>query len=169
MKAGRIIRVVDGNVAVGWRAWTVQQTHDGIRLGSIIHEAAWEPGQLADAQCVQPHGAPNPDCNCGFHAARDPVDVFSYLRGRDELTTICRVLGEVLLSGRIVETDIGWRAERAYPFRLYIEDSEIASALEHYGVTIGGNHLRWTTPCASTPTLRRRSQSFAARLSPTRT
>jgi hypothetical protein len=136
MRSGRIVRVIDGIVAVGWRAWTVQETPAGVRLGSTIHDAVWEPRELAAASCLHAHPAPEAACNCGFHAARDPVDVFSYLHGRDELHTVCRVLGEVLLGGRIVETDVGWRAARAYPLRLYVEDEDVAAALAPYGIPI---------------------------------
>jgi hypothetical protein len=153
MNAGRVIRVVDGVVAVGWRAWTVQETPEGIRLGSVIYEAEWQPNELAVARCEQRHHPPDRACNCGFHAARDPVDVFSYLRGRDEQQTICRVLGEVLLSGTLVETEVGWRAASAYPLRLYVADEDIAAALGPYAIRIlstsCGSHSSLT--CTETP------------------
>ena len=136
MRSGRIIRVVDGIVAVGWRAWTVQETNAGIRLGSVIHDMQWQPRQPATALCETSHPAPSVACNCGFHAVRDPVDAFSYLHGRDELHTIGRVLGEVLLGGRIVETDVGWRAAKAYPLRLYVEDEDVAASLVPYAIPV---------------------------------
>jgi hypothetical protein len=145
MISGRVIRVARGHVAVGWRAWTVQETAEGICLGSIIHDAPWEPGRPTVAVCEHSHFAPDRACNCGFHAAHDPVDVFSYLRGRDEPRTISRVLGEVLLAGTLVETDVGWRAAMAYPLRLYLEDEEVAAALARYAIPIlsssCGSHL----------------------------
>jgi hypothetical protein len=150
MRLGRIIRAVDGIVAVGWRAWTVRETPTGTRLGSVIHDAQWEPSTLAVAACDRAHAAPDIGCNCGFHAARDPVDAFSYLRGRDELHTICRVLGEVLLSGRLVETDMGWRAEKAYPLRLYVGHPHVVAALESYGVPVLSP--AWTSASATSST-----------------
>jgi hypothetical protein len=151
MISGRVIRVTNGVVAIGWRAWTVQDTGEGLRLGSVIHDAIWEPRQLARASCEESHRAPNGACNCGFHAARDPVDVFSYLRGRDELRTIGRVLGEVLLGGKLVETDVGWRAAQAYPLRLYVEGSELANALGGYGVPVLSPAWRSASATSSTP------------------
>ena len=59
------------------------------------------------------HPVPGAECNCGFHAARDPVDALSYARGRDEPNTVCRVLGEVRLWGHVLETEGGWRASHA--------------------------------------------------------
>ena len=138
MDIGGFVGVTAGRRAVGWRVWTVQETRDGVRLGSVIHDAIWMPGSPARASC--PHGdlhvVPGPCCNCGFHAAQDPVDVFSYLHGRDEPRTLCRVLGEVSLLGLVVGTERGWRASEAYPLRLYVADSEIAAALALYGVPV---------------------------------
>jgi hypothetical protein len=65
-----------------------------------------------------------------------PVDALSYLRGRDGPGTVCRVLGEVELSGVIVETHSGWRASAAYPARLYVADPELADALAVYDVPV---------------------------------
>jgi hypothetical protein len=160
MRSGRIIRVVDGIVAVGWRAWTVQETSEGIRLGSVIHDLQWQPRELATAFCEKSHRVPSGACNCGFHAARDPVDVFSYLHGRDELHTIGRVLGEVLLGGCIVETDVGWRAATAYPQRLYVEDQDLAASLAPYAIPI------LSTSCGShsSPTCTETRSRFAPSL-----
>jgi hypothetical protein len=151
VNGGRVIRVVDGIVAVGWRAWTVQETPAGIRLGSVIQDAVWEPRRVAEAECVHMHVAPERECNCGFHAARDPVDVFSYLLGRDEPRTIGRVLGEVRLSGRLVETDTGWRAAHAYPLRLYVDDPDLAAALRSYDVPVLCS--AWSSASATSSTL----------------
>jgi hypothetical protein len=124
--------------AVGWRVWTVREGAEGVRLGSVIHEAMWTPGSEARATCSLglPHVAPDAGCSCGFYAARDPVDAFSYLHGRNEPGTISRILGEVVLSGHVVQTERGWRASGSYPLRLYVGDPEIAIALASYAVPI---------------------------------
>jgi hypothetical protein len=150
MNTGRTIRVVEGLVAVGWRAWTVEETRGGVRLGSVIHDAIWEPGAVAVAGCAHTHRAPDGECNCGFHAARDPVDAFSYLLGRDGPRTLCRVLGEVVLGGRLVETEAGWRASWAYPLRIYTADTELAEALAAYGVPVPSSE--WTSASATSST-----------------
>jgi hypothetical protein len=150
MNTGRTIRVVQGLVAVGWRAWTVEETGDGVRLGSVIHDAIWEPGVVAVAGCADSHPAPDGECNCGFHAARDPVDAFSYLLGRDGPHTLCRVLGEVVLGGRLAETEAGWRASEAYPVRLYTEDTDLAEALAAYRVPVLSSE--WTSASATSST-----------------
>jgi hypothetical protein len=146
MDTGEVVRTCSGTQAVGWRVWTVQERPEGIRLGSVIHDAVWTPGLPAHASCLHDeHAAPEAECNCGFHAARDPVDAFSYLHGRDEPGTIARVLGEVLLSGTIIEAERGWRAAQAYPLRLYAHDPELELALASYGVPV------LCPACASAP------------------
>jgi hypothetical protein len=137
METGEVVRASSSR-AVGWRVWTVQERPEGVRLGGVIHEAVWTPGLAARATCSLglPHVAPDAGCSCGFHGAHDPVDAFSYLHGRNEPGTICRILGEVMLSGHVVETERGWRASESYPLRLYVRDPEIAAALESYAVPI---------------------------------
>ena len=145
MKTGEVTReLTQAAPVIGWRVWIVTATTDGLRLGSILHDQVWAPETTALARCqrheslfaepLPPHQVPSLVCGCGFHAARDPVDVLSYLQGRDEAATICRVLGEVALWGRLVETEGGWRAAAAYPVRLYVADEAIAEALGVYGV-----------------------------------
>ena len=147
METGKAIRELPESAPVlGWRAWVVAETAAGLRLGSVLHDEIWTPGTTALARCrrredffaepLPPHPTPSPDCGCGFHAARDPVDALTYLRGRDEATTVCRILGEVALWGRLVETEAGWRAAAAYPVRLYAPDASIAPALAVYGVDV---------------------------------
>ncbi len=134
------------DLVVGWRAWIVTETASGLRLGSVLHDVLWANDEPAVAACrlhedpfaelLPPHPVPGLVCNCGFHAARDPVDALSYLRGRDEAGTVCRVLGEVALWGHVVVTEAGWRASNAYPARLYVADRAVADALSVYGVPV---------------------------------
>ena len=132
MELGRGVRSSERIGVVGWRAWTVVETKDGVRLASVLYDTVWSPDQpvLATCECGQTHPAPALDCTCGFYAARDPMDALTYLRGRDEPRTICRLLGEVLLSGVVVELEAGYRAAGAYPLRLYTSQAEVAAALE---------------------------------------
>jgi hypothetical protein len=159
METGAALRKLRSPRVLGWRAWTVTETPAGVRLGSVIYEGAWVPGEVARATCQgaesPPHEIPGLDCACGFHAAHDPVDAISYLRGRDEVRTIGRVLGEVVLSGAIVETETGWRAEAAYPARLYVEDPDIATELAVYGVPVlsGMCASPSSQTCTATPSL----------------
>jgi hypothetical protein len=145
MEIGKAVRE-SAEPVVGWRAWIVAETSDGLRLGSVLHDVLWPLGRPLVAECrrhedpfaeaVPPHPVPGPVCSCGFHAARDPADALSYARGRDEPGTVCRILGEVELWGHVVETEAGWRASHAYPARLYVPRCDLAPALHAYGVPI---------------------------------
>lgn len=145
METGRAVRE-RSDVVTGWRVWIVRETEAGLRLGSVLHNLAWPLDAPVLAECrrdedpfaesLPAHPVPGSSCNCGFHAARDPADALSYLRGRDEPGTVCRILGEVELWGHVVETERGWRASHAYPVRLYVEDPAVARALAPYGVPV---------------------------------
>jgi hypothetical protein len=158
METGRTLRELSRPVA-GWRAWVVSETSDGLRLGSVLHDLVWPHGRAALAQCrrdddpfaepIGAHPVPGAECNCGFHAARDPVDALSYARGRDDPGTICRILGEVLLWGHVLETEGGWRASHAYPGRLYVPDGDIAAELAGYSVPVCASPSSPT--CTATP------------------
>jgi hypothetical protein len=105
---------------IGWRVWCVVSTRDGLRLSSVIHEALWPQDSELVARCdADPsHDPPHEGCACGIHAARDPATVWTYLQGRDDPHTVRRVLGRVLLWGRVVEHELGWRASHALPLDL---------------------------------------------------
>ncbi len=108
---------------IGWRVWLVVETRAGLRLSSVIHEETWPLGGELVARCRgEGHSAPHESCACGIHAAREPATVLTYLRGRDGPRTVGRVLGRVLLWGRVVEHEAGWRAERASPLELVSGD-----------------------------------------------
>jgi hypothetical protein len=166
METGNAIRELTGSAPVtGWRAWVVTETADGLRLGSVLYDEVWTPDTTALAVCrrredffaepLPPHATPSLACGCGFHAAHDAADALSYLQGRDEPATVCRILGEVALWGRLVETEAGWRAAAAYPVRLYVPDREIADELAAYGV-----------PVVSAPCESRSSRTCTATRSP---
>jgi hypothetical protein len=160
METGGAVRERAG-AATGWRAWVVKETAAGLRLGSVLHDLVWAAGEPAFAVCrrdedpfadaLAPHAVPGSACNCGFHAAQDPADAFSYLRGRDEADTVCRILGEVALGGHVVETERGWRAAMAYPARLYAPDARVAAGLAVYGVPVLCAPCESASATSSTP------------------
>lgn len=161
MEIGRALRETSRPVT-GWRAWVVTETPDGLRLASVLHDLVWPHGRPVVAECrreddpfaatIGPHPVPGPACNCGFHAARDPADALSYARGRDDPGTVCRVLGQVMLWGHVLETQAGWRASHAYAARLYVPDAEIAAALSGYGAPISCAECGWHSSPTCTAT-----------------
>jgi len=90
-------RVEPGAAVLGWRAWAVTRTSQGVRLASPLFDHLWLPGEPAVASCLRHedrfaaplgvHDVGSADCGCGFHAARDPADALSYLHGRDAPST----------------------------------------------------------------------------------
>jgi hypothetical protein len=161
MEIGNAVRESSRPV-LGWRAWVVRETWAGLRLGSVLHDLVWPVAAPVVAECrreedpfaepLAPHPVPAAVCNCGFHAARDPVDALSYTRGREEAGTVCRILGEVRLWGHVLATEGGWRASHAYPVRLYVPDPVVAVALAVYGVRLSspsepGPQRQGSDPC----------------------
>jgi hypothetical protein len=118
------IPVVEGfleEAIVGWRIWNLAENDDGPRLrpaGSGVD--AWAPGRKAEARCTAkllsrtPHPAPDPRCQCGIHASRS-LDTFGLTRPAWPPPS---VVGTVSLWGTVIEHELGWRAQYAYPARL---------------------------------------------------
>jgi hypothetical protein len=128
---------------IGWRVWCVVRYGAELRLGSVIQDDLWPVGAALLARCraheppanrsllrrPDRHVAPAAGCTCGIYAAREPAAAWTYLRGRDEASTVARVIGRVALWGRVVEHEDGWRAERAYPLDVYTGDRELRRRL----------------------------------------
>lgn len=107
-------RVVLTDPVDGWRTWTVAGSRDGTdaRLLPIAGRGRWPVRSPMLAVCGKGrhHRVPGVACTCGIHATHDP-DVLR--RTRDPA-----VLGRVALWGRVLEHELGYRAELAYPQRL---------------------------------------------------
>lgn len=105
---------------LGYRVWTWDDTG----LKSFCGER-WHPGQAFAARCKastvvgsitgrtevanEIHDAPKVNCTCGFYAAK----TFAHFRnwGYERYG----IHGEVYLWGKVVEHDLGYRAQFAYP------------------------------------------------------
>ena len=60
-----------------------------------------------------PHEVPMERCSCGFYAMRDLVPELVRIISESLLLAQIHVLGRVLLAGKVIEHDEGYRAERA--------------------------------------------------------
>jgi hypothetical protein len=118
---------------VGWRVWRVAETRAGLRLLSVVYDDVWLPLRPAVASCPRGHQAPEAACVCGLYALADRAGAARYLVGRNDPWVVGRVLGLVSLWGAVVECEHGWRAERAYPLRLWASP-KLAADLGSYGV-----------------------------------
>jgi hypothetical protein len=158
---------------LGWRLWLVVADGGYLWLESLLYATRWSPHRQLEARCIPhrrcyfcspreleafaTHPAPDADCECGIYAAASPATLAPYIDstypGR---TALERVLGRVRLWGKVIECERGWRAEHAYPERLYVpgrpggereehDALEIVAGLRDYGVRISA--LCWrTTP-----------------------
>jgi hypothetical protein len=129
---------------IGWRAWCVVRYGADFRLASVIQDDVWPTDAPFVARCRaheppanrllprdrELHAAPAAGCTCGIYAAREPAGAWTYLRGRDDADTVARVIGRVMLWGKVVEHEDGWRAERARPLDVYTGDRGLRRRLE---------------------------------------
>ncbi len=108
----------------GWRVWWCYP--DG-QLGSLLFNSLWVPRVPLEATCDESdHPAPGADCGCGVYAVKQESDL--NLGGRalqrhdPFLPALLPVWGSVRLWGRVMEHEIGWRAQFAYPSELWCFD-----------------------------------------------
>ena len=152
---------------LGWRLWSlVPQGYDW-RLRSVVVSNVWRPGAELVATCNQDphrvaHHSPHLQCTCGIYATDDPESVREYVG----MGLFPRVLGQVALWGTVVECEHGWRAQRAYPSRLYVPvcsqrwppssaSEQLARSLAMaYGVPV--DLIRVVIPDHTTPTRKAR-------------
>jgi hypothetical protein len=98
-----------------WRTWALYDD-PGSRTPTLRpitgDRRIWTPRRPARARCTihRRHRAPDPGCRCGLYAVKDP-NLLRYARDP-------AVLGTVALWGRIMEHELGFRGEFAYPQRL---------------------------------------------------
>jgi hypothetical protein len=106
---------------VGHRVWR----WDAAGLRSL-NGKPWSPRQPLAAKCGAgkadaAHEVPQTDCTCGVYAAKN----LEHLRqlGYEG----CGIRGEVHLWGTVVEHELGWRAQFAYPKTLFLTPNLIPS------------------------------------------
>jgi len=77
------------------------------------------PNQVYKASCIHDsyHEVPKFDCTCGFYAFKKRRDARGYLRKA--------IMAEVLLGGKIIETETGYRAEQMIIVKLYPIKKEV--------------------------------------------
>jgi hypothetical protein len=143
---------------VGWRYWRVDKKENLLHSLSGSKGFLWWPNQRFEARCpvikrsgidrryryisgmrVEMHDAPGEGCRCGIYAARD----LSHLRRQILSGLAINVVGEVSLWGKLIPGSKGYRAQYAYPRRLYViqrtadwDQSAVADALSIYGVPV---------------------------------
>jgi hypothetical protein len=131
----------------GWRAWNVsaQLPRFGTapKLYSVTHSSYyWQPRKLSRAICSQdPSHVPGEKCGCGFYAAKDLDHLLTlgYSNYDAEASGQFCVVGQLAMWGKVIEGSQGWRAEKAYPVKLFVpfEAHYLAKPLsDAYGVPV---------------------------------
>lgn len=125
---------------IGVRAWRVQETfHSEPRLFSMYKNADWPIDRPMQATCIKPSGVfgkwfpekalnaghepPVENCECGIYALNSPL--------ADEEIRPWRVdalVGIVLLWGRVLMGERGYRSEYAKLIALYLDSIEPSRA-----------------------------------------
>jgi hypothetical protein len=113
------------------------------RTGSFGgHDATWKPRERFTAACARGGNHKPPPvagCTCGIYAARDRDHLaeqsYQELDSEDDAIAF----GTVSLWGRVMVCERGWRAQYAYPQRLFLPFSFARHAAEledAYGVPV---------------------------------
>jgi hypothetical protein len=118
---------------VGYRAWRYAMSDRGVQLfpfnltaDDLLPRSEWEGAWATwvTSSCPSPrdpsHLAPDEGCSCGFYALKSPDDVARFTEAIIFQAAASRgkggdgaVLGRVLLAGKVIEHETGYRAERA--------------------------------------------------------
>lgn len=131
----------------GWRVWRVSTELPKFGGAPKLYSATyggyyWAARKACVAECEKcGENVPGEYCSCGFYSAK----TFDHLMGMsyhlyDAETGMIAVLGQVANWGKVIEATQGWRAQIAYPVRLWVpfEAAKLAKPLkEAYGVPVG--------------------------------
>lgn len=121
-----------GDPIVGWRAWHIYDLDDML-LRSINAKTYWPARKRLEAQCVPMrnqnfakvvrHEAPAAHGvhTCGIYACktRDQVGQWRPMGGAEDFG-LARVVGEVMLWGKVVKHVKGYRGQYAFPKSLTV-------------------------------------------------
>jgi hypothetical protein len=117
-----------------WRVWRLCTDDSRVVLQSLNTDTVWEPAIALSATCAArqrprrrpwridapAHEPPEVDCTCGIYGVRSAALARWYLERRALFYSAERVVGRVALWGDVVESESGWRAQRAYPLELFV-------------------------------------------------
>jgi len=126
---------------IGYRVWKWEKTG----LKSLCGER-WKPSQLLAARCRasavvgtiacrveghDSHDAPQAKCTCGVYASKSLEQLLTTGYAK------CGIHGEVYLWGTVVEHELGWRAQFAYPKTLFLPSDLIPSDTKEMECRLG--------------------------------
>ena len=150
----------------GVRAWNIVETYEGPRITSQGYggdgaHGIWNPGEVLTAHCNKRLGHRSPDegCTCGFYAAKDRehlIEIGRYHVHRDDKNASDkRVIGTVMMDGKVVPATLGFRGENIWPVEIRVPFiwPELAIGLNlaysPYGVKVGVDNTQDKRPWGS--------------------
>jgi hypothetical protein len=124
---------------IGWKGL------DADSSGQLFSPSIWTPwpaGEALVAQCSRRHKTPPVRrCHCGIYALKDFEQLverkYNWREGDEETVA---VIAEVALWGGVIVATDGYRAERAYPRKVYVSALHLRFGSEirrRYGCEIG--------------------------------
>lgn len=137
---------------LGWRAWRIWTSPSGSNscpaLSSVILDLPWTPRRRFSAEHsfdlgARCRGLLDPGCSCGIYAFRSPLEAFVYLmKVRDRLLgkSVEVALGTVSVWGKVIECELGYKAQYAYPRHIYLPASFVRflpQVISAFGVNAG--------------------------------
>jgi hypothetical protein len=153
MKLDETLTVVEP--LVGWRGYTFARPQYLTTFGTVH-----EPRIRNEAVCeIKDHLAPDEQCSCRFYAFKRANQIFEQAYSNQDF------LAEVWLWGKVVEHTDGYRAQYAYPKKLYAQSEKTKKYLEYiadvYGVPFSYTPLTApATPSKLTTTIASRNLTF---------
>lgn len=129
---------------VGWRYWRADEGW----LCSLNKLKTWPARRPLVAQCHlgMDHGPlPGEQCGCGIYAAVDLPTLKELVQPALDSPI---VVGEVSLWGKVIPAELGYRAEFAYPRRLWVIDDSVAT-LDWLGDLPAAVAAQYQVPVAS--------------------
>lgn len=124
---------------IAYRLWRLRRLQSGLRIGAVAHDRWMRPGEPLAARCEAGdgwtstvsngfittrtgHSAPAVHCQCGWYGVNDWTKVSGYEASGADVAIIA---GQVALWGRVIEHEHGYRAQYAYPVRLWSIESPV--------------------------------------------
>jgi hypothetical protein len=142
---------------VGWRCWRVLPIHtlsEGTRyrlcaVGTYGLPKIWEPRAAVVARCSDfksRHEAPYRWHECGIYAYESETEAeskFASMWAHNAGPGVTWAFGRVSLWGRVIECQLGWRAQFAYPYdvAVFTEGKAADAVADEYAIDVDRKRL----------------------------
>ena len=117
--------------------WRVIPFENSFRLVGVVFHITWQPGRPMTCESKMGNKKLEVSNTSGIYAFNNP----KYLNPMLDFHTAFTVDGEVSLWGKVIKAEHGYRAEFAYPRKLFVPNNPtVAAALRRdYGIEVNEN------------------------------